>query len=124
MAILGTAAIALVAIFKFGVRDQDAYSFVEAWNRGLVQGFIVVNAALILIAVALLRFQPWARWAACLWGVALSANALITEAWHYQTVSAFSVLEGLVIASIWGWFCYKELFAPEVAALFARNVDV
>jgi hypothetical protein len=83
MAAIGTVAIVLVVIFKCGVGKEEAYPFAEAWNRRLVQGFLVVNAALILIAIALLKLQPWARWAACLWGVALGANAQITEAWHY-----------------------------------------
>jgi hypothetical protein len=84
MAGIGTVAIVRVVLFQYGVGKGEACFFAEAWTRGLVQGFLVVNAALILIAIALLKkLQPWARWAACLWGVALGANALITEAWHY-----------------------------------------
>jgi hypothetical protein len=87
MAILGMFAIAIAVIFKVSVRNEQAYSFAEAWNRGLVQGFMLVNLLLIVVAIALLKLKPWARWAAVLWGLAL------------------------------------ELFRPEVAALFARNVD-
>jgi hypothetical protein len=121
MAVIGTVAILLVVTFKYGVGKGEAYSFAGAWNRGLVQGFLVVNAALILTAIALLKLQPWARWAACLWGAALGANALITEAWHYQAVSGASVFESVVIASLWGWFCYRELVGREAEALFPGN---
>lgn len=124
MAILGTVAIAMAVIFKFGVRNEQAYSFAEAWNHGLVQGFLLVNVVLIVIAIALLKLQRWARWAALLWGLALGANALITEAWHYQAVSEASVFECLLIAALWGWFLYKELFRSEVAVLFSRDADV
>ena len=123
MAAIGTVAIVLAVIFKSGVGNKEAYSFAEAWNRGLVQGFLIVYAALILIAIALLKLQPWARWAACLWGVALGATALITEAWHYQAVGGASVFESLVIASLWGWFCYRELFGRDVEALFSGDVS-
>jgi hypothetical protein len=120
MAILGFALIAIIAFFKFGIRDES-YTFLEAWDRGLVQSFLVLNAALILIAIGLVNLQLWARWAALAWGTALFANGIISELWHFGSISGYSVFEGLLIASFWTWFTHRELFAPEVAALFRRN---
>ena len=109
--------------FKFTVRDES-YTFAEAWNRGLIQGVLVVNGALIVIAFGLLALQPWARWADCVWGVALAANALITEAWHYGSVDVWSFVEAVLISTVWGWLSYRYLFAPNVSALFTKSVDV
>jgi hypothetical protein len=113
----------VVFFFKFGVRD-DSYPFPEAWDRGLVQGFLVVNGALLAIALGLLALRPWARWADCFWGVALAANALVTEAWHYGSIGTWSIIQAVLIASAWGWFSYRALFAPNVTTLFTGQRDV
>lgn len=117
MAVLGFVVIAIIVFFKFGIRNES-YTFPEAWDRGLVQSFLVLNAALILIAIGLVNLQPWARWAALAWGTALLANGVITELWYYGSVGWVSIFEGLLIAGVWTWFARRELFAPEVAALF------
>ena len=113
----------IVFFFKSGVRDAF-YPFAEAWDRGLVQGFLIVDVALLAIAVGLLALHPWARWAACFWGVAVAANALTTETYHYGSVSAWSVVEAGLVAAAWGWFLYRSLFAPNVTAIFAKRRDV
>jgi len=113
----------IVFFYNFSVRDES-YSFTEAWDRGLVQGFLIVNGALLAIAFGLLALHPWARWADCFWGVALAANALITEAWHYGSVGPWSIIQAALIAIAWGWVSYRALFAPNVTALFTGRRDV
>jgi hypothetical protein len=123
MAALGVLMCALALSFDFSVRGES-YPFAQAWDRGLVQGFLLVNAALVAIALALLASQAWARWAACLWGCALVANGLIAEWRHYGSVNAASLMEGVPIAALWGWLLFRRLFAPKVSAVFAKRADV
>jgi len=97
---------------------EDPLSLAEAWNRGLVQGFIVLNVALLPISVGVLKARVWARWAALLWFPALAANNLIIDLWELGTVRGDTMFQGALIGAIWLWAMYRRLFASDVSLLF------
>lgn len=108
---------------RFTVWDEPL-SLSDAWSRGLVQGFILLNIALVPIAIGVLRARPWARWAALLWFPALVVNNVLIDLWHLHSVRGDTIFIGLSIAAFWVWAAYRQLFNREVSSMFANNADV
>jgi hypothetical protein len=108
---------------RFTVWDEPL-SLSEAWSRGLIQGFVVLNIALIPIAVGVFRARSWARWAAVLWFPALVVNSALIDLWHLHSVRGDTIFLGFSIAAFWVWAAYRQLFNPRVSPVFSGNVDV
>jgi hypothetical protein len=108
---------------RFTVWDE-ALSLSDAWNRGLIQGFVFLNIALFPIAFGVSRARPWARWGALVWFPALLINNVLVDLWHLQSVRGDTILIGVSIAAFWVWAAYRQLFNHEVSPLFTGKADV
>jgi hypothetical protein len=111
--------LALVLTGRFSAGDtEEVLSLNEAWSRGLLQGFLFINIALLPIAVGVWRLQNWARWAALLWFPVLATNNIVTDLWQWSTVHFDTLLNGGLISAIWLWVVWRQLFTREVSAAF------
>lgn len=114
---------ALLIFDRFSVLNRTR-SVSEAWGLGVIQGFLALNLALLVITIGIAKTHHWARWATVAWGPVLALNAVFTELWHLKTVTGGTLFEGVTVATVWVWLAYRQLFTAEVSHLFAKTSDI